>query len=273
MSALLDLVAMVARLRGPDGCPWDRAQTLPTLRPYLLEESYEVLDALGEPGGPPSPALRGELGDLLFILVLIARVAEEEGAFSLEDAAAAVGAKMVRRHPHVFGPDAGAVEGGTNRSWEQSKAAERAATGDASSALDGVPAALPALLAAHRQGEKAAAVGFDWKDPRGVFAKVREELAELEEAVLASGGAADAAVHHEVGDLLLSVASVARHLAVPPEQALRAANTRFASRFREMERRAREAGTALGALDDAALDALWEQAKAELSPRRAERRA
>lgn len=133
------------------------------------------------------------------------------------------------------------------------------------SALDGVPAGLPALLAAHRQGEKAAAVGFDWKDPRGVFAKVREELAELEEALAASGGAPDAAVHHEVGDVLLSVASVARHLGVQPEEALHAANHRFTSRFREMESLAAAAGTSLSALDDAALNALWEQAKRRLA--------
>ena len=254
---LLKLTQIVALLRGEGGCAWDRAQTLASMRPYLLEETYEVLDALGD-GGAPGPHLREELGDLLFVVTLLAQIAQDQGLFTLGDAAASAAQKMVERHPHVFGPEAGAVAGGTNATWEAAKARKRGAR---ASALDGVPDSLPALLVAHRQGEKAAAVGFDWTDVRGALEKVREELAEVE-AALAGGDPAE--VQAEVGDLLLAVAHVGRHAGAPPEQALRGANQRFGARFREMERLAAAQGVSLYGLDPAALDGLWEEAKQKL---------
>ena len=273
MSKLEELAALVARLRGPGGCPWDQAQTLRSVRPYLLEEAYEVLDAVDRhDAGGPAGAVRDEVGDLLFVVLLLCRIAEEDGLFSVEDAAEHVAAKMVRRHPHVFG-DA-AVTGGTNAAWEAAKAAEKAEAGEAireTSALDGVPRSLPALLRAWRQGEKASAVGFDWADPQGVLAKVAEELGELQEALAESDPAThgaerphDPAVFHEYGDVLLALASLGRFLGASPEEALRAANDRFAARFSEVERMARARGVPMPGADDATLDALWEEAKARL---------
>lgn len=287
MSALLDLVGVVARLRAPDGCPWDRAQDLQTLRPYLLEEVYEVLDALdGADRSPTGPqVLREELGDLLFVVTLLAAVAQERGWFSLEDAAAAISEKMVVRHPHVFDREtqtgaSGAASGpgaaggsGTLAAWEARKATEP--DGRPRSRLAGVPRTLPGLLRSHRQGEKAAAVGFDWPDHQGALAKVHEELAELEQALgahppapapdrAATGQpAAHPAVEHELGDVLMALASLGRHVGAPPEDALRRANDRFQARFQEVERRAWQGGRALSELDAATLEALWEQAKAD----------
>lgn len=277
MSALSDLVAVVARLRGPDGCPWDGAQDLQTLRPYLLEEVYEVLEAMdGAQRRPDGPEiLREELGDLLFVVVLLAQIAQERGWFDLEQAAAGIHHKMVVRHPHVFHPDTPA-SGGTIAAWEARKAA--GPDGQPRSRLAGVPASLPGLLRSHRQGEKAAAVGFDWPDHQGALAKVHEELAELEQALaahppaLAAGReatgqpAAHPAVEHELGDVLMALASLGRHVGAPPEDALRRANDRFQARFQAVEQAAWRAGATLSDLDAAALDALWQQAKASEEP-------
>ncbi len=258
---MAELVAVVDRLRSPGGCPWDQAQDFASMRPYLLEECHEVLDTID--AGDPA-RLAEELGDLLFEVVFLARLGEElpDGdRFDIEAVAGRIVRKMVERHPHVFGGEAGARAGedpGGIAAWE----ARKRRHGGTRSRLDGVPRALPALLRTHRQGEKAAAVGFDWPDARAVLAKVHEELAELE-AALETGDAG--AIAHEYGDALMALATLGRHLGAPPEDALRAANDRFARRFREVEAIARAEGLDLEALDAAALDALWERAKARLA--------
>ena len=264
MSRIAALVAIVDRLYSPGGCPWDQAQTWRSMRPYLLEECHEVLDAIQ--GGDPA-AVRGELGDLLFVVALLARMAEDlppEQAFNLESVADGIAAKMVHRHPHVFagaqrpgGPEAGIV------AWEAIKAAESPPDGPPRSRMAGVPRSLPALLRCHRQSEKAASVGFDWPDAAGVLGKIREELGELEEAM---AGPDPDAVAHEYGDLLMAVGSLGRHVGCPPESTLGQANDRFADRFRIMEQLAWQAGQSLRDLDADALDALWEAAKAHTAP-------
>ncbi len=253
MSSLHELRVVVARLRAE--CPWDRAQDLRTMRPYLLEEAHEVLDALESFEEDPSK-LKEELGDLLFQVYFLARLAEEQGAFDLEAAAEAIVAKMIERHPHVYGgPDAGAVVGdtGTVGAWEARKAARRKG-----SRVDGVPSALPALLRAHRVGEKVAHVGFDWPDLSGVLAKIDEERAELDEAI--ASGDADA-IRHEYGDLLLACASLGRFLGVAGEDALREANARFEGRFRKVEAAASAAGVRLEEAGLERLEAWWQEAK------------
>ncbi len=244
------LRALVERLR--NDCPWDRAQDLRSMRPYLLEECHEVLEALDR---GDLDALREELGDLLFQVYFLARLAEEQGAFDIEGAAAAVVHKMVERHPHVYGDTPATGAEGSVGAWEARKARTR--TG---SRVDGVPAALPALLRAHRVGEKLAHVGFDWPDLAGVLAKVDEERAELEAAV-ASGD--PAAIAHEYGDLLLACANVGRFLGVSGEDALREANARFERRFRAVEGHASAAGVALEAAGLERLEAWWQQVKRE----------
>lgn len=254
MAAFDGLVDVVRRLRAPDGCPWDRAQTPATLRPYVLEEAYELCEAIDR--GDPAE-LRKELGDVLFQVVLLARISEEAGGFGIDEVAAGVTRKMIDRHPHVFDPDHVAVrDEGTVSAWEARKAKER----PGGSALDGVPDALPALLRAHRVSEKAGTVGFDWPDAASVRAKVGEELAELDEAV-ASGDAAR--IGEELGDLLFALVTLGRHLPVPAEDALRAATRKFERRFRRVEDRVRAEGRALGDLSAEALDAHWRAVKGE----------
>lgn len=249
------LVAVVRRLREPGGCPWDRAQTPASFRPYVLEEAYELLDALDR---DRPEELRKELGDVLFQVVMLSRMAEEAGRFDVSDVAAAATRKMVDRHPHVFDPDgsAGPAPGDAVSVWEARKAAERGG----GSALDGVPDALPALLRAHRVSEKAGAVGFDWPDAAAVREKVSEELAELD-AAMAAGDVA--AVGEELGDLLFALVNLGRHLPVGAEDALRMATRKFEARFRRVEARVAAAGAVMSALDAAALDAHWRAAKAE----------
>lgn len=299
-SSLEELRAVVARLRGPDGCPWDRGQTLQSLRPYLLEECYETLEALDRTAGEAGSAPQGdalaaeELGDLLFVVLLLAQIGEDEGRFSVDQVCAGIAAKMVERHPHVFGDGdpgrAAAIDPGSIAAWENRKAASDATKAQRRSRLDGVPRSLPGLLRAHRQGEKAAAVGFDWAHHRDVLNKVREELAELEEALQQAEAAAaarqgwspgqprgddpdptlnprseaPAAVVHELGDLLMAVASLGRHIGAPPEEALRVANDRFAERFALVEGYAKRAGVALDQAGATQLDTWWEQAKRDL---------
>ena len=256
MSGFRELVDVVARLRAPDGCPWDREQTHASLRPCLLEECYEVLDAIDR--GSPT-ALREELGDLLLQIVFQAQVATEAGAFTIEDVIADEVAKMVRRHPHVFADATVADSAEVVRNWSRLKAAERAERGvEDPSVLSGLPPALPALHAASRMGEKAARVGFDWPSAAAALAKVREEVAELEEA-LASGDAAR--IEHEIGDTLFALASVARLADQSPEMALRSALARFARRFRVVEAAVRANGRDIHALTPDELEALWVEAK------------
>jgi len=247
-----ELVRIMARLRAPGGCPWDREQTHRSIRKYVIEEAYEVAEAIDR----DDPAeLCAELGDLLLQVVFHAQMASETGRFTIDDVCRGESEKMRRRHPHVFGD---VTVGGADdvvRNWEAIKAQERGAR---ASAIDGVPRALPALQRAERIGEKAARVGFDWSDAAGVLAKVDEERAELAEA-MASG--TRERIAEEVGDLLLAAANLARKLEVEPEQALSGAVDRFERRFRKIETSARAAGATLGDLSPPELDALWEQAK------------
>ena len=243
-SALADLVAIMARLRDPDaGCEWDREQTFETIAPYTIEEAYEVADAIRR---GDMAALRDELGDLLLQIVYHSRMAEEQGAFDLGDVVAGIAAKMVRRHPHIFG-DAAASPG-----WEALKAAERAQGDDAAGALAGVARALPALKRAEKIQRRAAGVGFDWPDADGPRRKIDEELGEIERAATDGERAA------EIGDLLFAVVNYARHLGVDPETALREATARFEGRFAAVEALA---DRPLAAMDIEALEALWQRAK------------
>jgi MazG family protein len=264
-----------ARLRAPDGCPWDREQTHASLRSHLLEEAYEVYDAL-EDGA--TPGLAGELGDLLLQIVLHAQLAAEAGVFDLADVQEAIGTKIVRRHPHVFGDAEARTAGDVNRQWERIKAQERADAGDAADtgdtgddaegasqamtrgALDGIARSLPALAASQEMQERAAHIGYDWPDIEGVLDKVIEETDELRQAAADDDATAWA---EEFGDLLFVLVNVARKRGVDAEAAVRAANGKFRRRFGSVERQASNQGVALRDLDFEALDALWDTAKAE----------
>ena len=254
MSEIDRLRAIMDRLRGPDGCPWDREQTLATLATFLLEETYEVLDAIGS--GSPE-AHREELGDLLFQIVFQARIAQERGDFTLEDVLRSIGDKIVRRHPHVFGAAPLSTSGEVLVQWEQIKNDERRRKGGGSM-FDGVPRALPALLKALRISAKAARVGFDWPDLKGLMAKVDEEVRELREA-LEDG--APARVEEEIGDLLFTVANVARVAALDPEASLQAANRKFVDRFRYVEERLKAEGRLPAMEHRARMEQLWAEAK------------
>ena len=254
--------AISDRLRAPDGCPWDREQTHESLRNHLLEEAYEVYDAL-EAGA--TPALAGELGDLWLQIVLHAQLAAEEGVFDLTDVQSAIASKIVRRHPHVFGDAEARTASDVNRQWERIKAAEREDEADGAGApkgaLDGISGSLPALAASQEMQERAANIGYDWPSIDGVLDKVVEETEELREA--ASEGAAPGAWAEELGDLLFVLVNVARKRGVEAEAALRAANAKFRRRFGRVEAMAAARGVALRDLDFAALDELWDAAKAE----------
>lgn len=253
------LRAIMAALREPGrGCPWDLEQTWATIAPHTLEEAYELADAI-ERGEPAQ--VRDELGDLLFQVVFQSRIAEEQGLFDLDAVATAISDKLERRHPHVFGSATIGSAAEQTAAWEQHKAAERLAAGTPAGTLDGVTLGLPALTRAAKLGRRAAAVRFDWNGAADVLGKVQEECGELQGA-MASGDQAH--VTEELGDLLFSVAQLARHLGTDPEAALRAANAKFERRFRRMEsilaaqgRTPREAGQ-----DE--LEALWARAKQEL---------
>ncbi len=259
MSEALDrLVGIMDRLREPGGCPWDREQTLDSLTGYLLEEAHEVVDAVaaGDPG-----KLREELGDLLLQIVFMARIAKENGWFDFDAVCEGISEKMVRRHPHVFGDRS--VEGADEvvRNWEEIKEAERDGRPE-SSALDGIPGALPALLKAFRMTEKAAALGFDWERPAHVVRKLHEEVEELEAEVESDDPGARERVREELGDVLFVMANLARHLGVEPETALQRTNAKFMRRFRAMEAQARREGRSLRERDLDELDGMWERAKA-----------
>ncbi len=252
MSNFNELVALVATLRSEGGCPWDRAQTHDTMVPYLIEEAYEVVDAIE---GSSGEELAKELGDLLFQVLFHAQLGAERNAFDIESDSALIRDKMIERHPHVFGDgEAGEADPGSVGAWEARKEKKR---GDGSM-MDGVPRQLPALLRAHRVGEKVSRVGFDWPSLDGVLAKVDEELAELRAAI---GSGETEAIKHEYGDLLLAAANLGRFVGVGGEEALRHANDRFARRFRVVERLARDTGVALFDADDATLEAMWAEAK------------
>ncbi len=262
------------RLRRPDGCPWDREQTHVSLKKHLLEEAYEVYDAIGDSA---TPELAGELGDLLLQIVLHAQLAAEAGVFDMTDVQAEIGRKIVRRHPHVFGDARVETAGDVNRQWEQIKRAEReqvagqssatpgaggsavglAGAAEVRSSLDGISRSMPALAAAQEMQERAAHLGYDWPDIVGVIDKVHEELAEL------AAASSPQEKREEVGDLLLVVTNLARRNGVDAEDALRAAADKFRSRFRRVERMARERNVQLRDLGLAELDELWDAAKVE----------
>jgi tetrapyrrole methylase family protein/MazG family protein len=265
------LVALQARLRGPRGCPWDREQTHESLRTFLLEETYEVLEALD--AGEASK-LAGELGDLLLQIVFHAEMAREAGRFDIGDVIEQIHAKMVRRHPHVFGDARAKTSGQVLKNWEQLKAEERRAEHRAApvkrkapvSLLDGVPRTLPALLEALQLTRRASRVGFDWEDTEALFDKLAEETAELRKALVqARAGDSSvlqkARVEEEVGDLLFVAANVARFLGIDPEIALKKANRKFTGRFQDMERQAARAGKRLAEVPRDDLEELWTIAK------------
>jgi MazG family protein len=249
----------MARLRTPEGgCPWDLEQTSATIAPYTIEEAYEVADAIA--ANAPEK-LRDELGDLLFQVAFHARMAQEAGLFEFADVVAAICDKMTRRHPHVFGDASVATAAEQTRAWEEQKQRERSAEGSRS-ILDGIARGLPALSLASKVGRRAANIGFDWPDWRGARAKVDEELRELD-ALGADPARADE-ITAELGDVLLALVNLSRHLDVDPEAALRASNARFERRFRHLEQQARDSGRDLKDLDAAELDALWNAAKTAL---------
>jgi tetrapyrrole methylase family protein/MazG family protein len=256
-AAFTELVRIMERLRGPNGCPWDREQTHESIKPYLIEEAYEVAEAIES---SDVDELRKELGDLLLQIVFHAQLAQEAGRFGIEDVVRAIIEKMVRRHPHVFAGVEVKDSDEVLRNWSKIKSEERKDSDDRS-ALAGVPRALPALLRAHRLAEKAAHVGFDWNNPHEVLDKVREELGELETA-LAQGDRNE--VEAELGDLLFALASLARHLDLHSEDALQRASDRFLRRFRYIEQRLSEQQRDVHAASTAELNVLWEEAKGKV---------
>jgi MazG family protein len=261
------LVALQARLRAPNGCPWDREQTHDSLRTYLVEETYEVLDALESRDWNE---FAGELGDLLLQVVFHSALAAEEGRFDISDVIERIHNKMVSRHPHVFGEVKARTSAQVLKNWEQIKAEERRAAkkapGDAQaeaaappSVLDGVPRTVPALLEAHQLTRRAANVGFDWKDIEGIFEKLAEETRELREAVASKDRSH---YEEEVGDLLFVGVNLARFLGLDAEIALKRSNRKFNQRFRQMERSATGSGKQLSSLSADELETLWNEAKA-----------
>ena len=254
-SPMAKLRWVLKALRAPDGCPWDREQTLQSIQPCLQEECYELLAAMV---GDDLDNHREELGDVLLQVLFQCDIREEAGAFTFDDVVEQLCDKLVRRHPHVFGNVNARDTETVLRNWEKIKQGEHKAP--KASALDGVPEALPALLKAQRTQHKAAKVGFDWPDAQGPEAKVAEELAELKKAVAAGD---KAAVAEEYGDVLFSIVNLARHLDLDAESALRAATAKFAARFKAVEARVKEAGKEMKAMTLAELDAVWDEVKRE----------
>jgi len=248
-----DLVAIMARLRGEDGCPWDRCQTKEDLKPFLIEETYEILEALdrGDDQG-----LQEELGDLLFHIIFMARIAEEEGAFDIADVTHGVAEKMRRRHPHVFGSSEVSSAHEVEANWARLKAAEK----PRGSLMEGLPLHLPALMRAYRLTQRASHVGFDWDDKDQVWAKLQEELTEFQEALRVGK---EEALREELGDILFTLVNLARFIGVDPEDALRRVTNKFAERFTYIEQRLREQGKAPHEASLAEMDALWEESKGE----------
>ena len=246
----------MARLRAPARCPWDQQQTFDSIKPYTLEETYEVLDAIDQRDWP---GLREELGDLMLQPVFYAQMAQEAGYFSIADSLRAINEKLVRRHPHVFGDVTAETPEDVKRNWDQIKAEEKASKGEAPAGLlEKVPRALPALVEAQQIASKAAAVGFDWETPEQVLEKLHEELAELEESRSASD---PAGMEDELGDLLFVLVNLARFLKVDPEQALRRSNAKFRRRFGYIETKLAEQGTRLEDATIGEMEKLWQEAK------------
>jgi MazG family protein len=252
-----ELVEVMARLRAPGGCPWDRKQTFATIKTYLLEEAYEVMDAIDRQDWR---GLEEELGDLLLQPVFFAEMAAEQGLFNISDSLEAINQKLLRRHPHVFGDAQAETPDEVKVHWERIKKAEKVAQGAAppASVLEGVPRNLPALMEADKLSHKAAAIGFDWPDVSGVLDKIREEAEELA-AAQEQGDAGQ--VEHELGDLLFTVVNLARRMKVDPEQALRKSNARFRGRFAHVEESAAAAGKSLANVPLEQMEEWWQEAK------------
>jgi MazG family protein len=249
------LVDIMARLRGPGGCPWDREQTLESLRGFVLEETYEVLDAIDR---GDHDALRGEIGDMLFEGVFLAQVETDAGRFTVADSVRHISDKLVRRHPHVFGEAAGVdTPGKVVEQWEQIKAKEQQSKGEKKALLAGVPKSMPALGRAAEIGTRVAAVGFDWARTDDVVAKIEEEVAELRRATTES----HERVEEEMGDLLFSIAQLARQLRVDPESALRKANEKFTKRFTALEEVFLERGRSIHDSTLEEMEAVWQTVK------------
>jgi MazG family protein len=266
--AFEDLVALQARLRAANGCPWDREQSHASLKPFLVEEAYEVLEAMD---GGDAKKFAGELGDLLLQIVFHAELAKEEGRFDIADVIRAVHEKMVRRHPHVFGAAKAETAGQVLKNWEQIKAEEReeesekrSKKGEKHSVLSGVPKNLPALMEAYQLSRRAANVGFDWENVSGVFEKVGEEAGEVRLALdrQAKGkSGAEGKVEEEMGDLLFAAVNLARHAGVEPEAALRRANRKFQERFEWMEQQAAKKGLRFADVPRGEMEELWNRSK------------
>jgi len=250
------LVELMARLRAPGGCPWDREQTYDSIKPYTLEETYEVLDAIDRRDWKD---LAEELGDYLLQAVFYAQMAREQEHFAIEDALDAINSKLIRRHPHVFGEESAENAGDVKRIWGEVKAAEKKDKGrGAESMLAGVPRALPALVEAQQIASRAAGVGFDWENPEQVIEKLHEELAEFDQA---RRNASQDELEDEMGDLLFVLVNLARFVKVDPEQALRRTNAKFRRRFAHIERRLAEQGRTFENSTIEEMEALWQEAK------------
>jgi ATP diphosphatase len=267
-ASLAEAIAIMARLRGPDGCPWDREQTFDSIKRHTLEETYEVFDAIERRAWPD---LKDELGDLLLQVLFYAQMASEAGYFTLEDVAANLNAKLIRRHPHIFAGAEVADSDAVLRNWEQIKQSEKKTSsaphsaGPPASMLGDIPRSMPAVLEASKLGSRAAKVGFDWPNADGLFDKLQEEIAELKAELTPSpAGPSKAAIEAELGDLLFTAVNLARHLKVDPESALRATNAKFRNRFAAMES-ASGGRDALAASTPSELDQLWNQAKNAVS--------
>ena len=254
---IAEAVAIMARLRGPDGCPWDREQTFDSIKRHTLEETYEVFDAIERRAWPD---LKDELGDLLLQVLFYAQMASEAGHFDIDDVAENLNAKLIRRHPHIFAGTEAADANAVLRNWEQIKQTEKKASASTqASMLDDIPRSMPALMEAGKLGSRAAKVGFDWPNAEGLFDKLHEEIAELK-AELDQTPNSTAAIEAELGDILFTAVNLARHLKVDPESALRATNAKFRRRFAAMESAAGN-GAALAASTPDQLEILWNQAK------------
>ncbi len=249
------LVDLMARLRGPDGCPWDRKQTLRTLRPFILEEAHELVEAIDT---DRTESIREELGDLLLEVLFVSQICSEQARFTIRDVMRGLEDKLVRRHPHVFRSQKARDSEEALARWEEIKAAEKAESGDKKSPFLDVPRALPALARANKLSSRAAREGFDWRSADGVLAKLQEELGELEEARADNN---PSAIEEELGDLLFATVNLARHLGVDPEVALQATNRKFIARFEFVRKQLEADGRTLEESNMDELEALWQQAK------------
>ncbi len=254
MTQALDRLTRLAdKLLGPDGCPWDKAQTPTSLSGYLIEEAAESAQAIMEEG---PEAVREELGDLLYLIVFICRLYQDQGLFGLDQVAQAAEAKMVHRHPHVFGDDSWGTPKEVKDNWDKNKLKEK----DPSvSLLDSVPKSLPGLLRAHRLSQRASTVGFDWTSPEAVFKKVEEEMGELKSAL--SNGSGSEKIAEELGDLFFSLANLSRHLGHNPENVIQQANSKFTDRFKDLESAFKNQGRGPSEAGPGELDSIWEEVK------------